>query len=262
MLRIYLWLYMFFLFAPIAIIILFAFHASASLVFPIDGLSLRWFDELFSSREFVTSLWNSLLVGFSTALLTTVLGSFGALALIRLPSFGRAVFTFATTSPIAFPGLFIGIALVILFAELGVERSLVTVTVAHILFALPFFVAAVRSRVEYFDTSLEEAARDLGATAAQSFWLVTLPIIAPTITGAAILTFALSFDEFIITVFVSGNDTTLPLFIWSMLRRTVSPAINAASVVALGLSLVVLIIGGVAFWLQRRRAIAGRTEEA
>jgi ABC-type spermidine/putrescine transport system permease subunit II len=127
-----------------------------------------------------------------------------------------------------------------------------------VLFTLPFFIEAMRSRVEYFDLSLEEAARDLGAGPLQTFRLVTLPIIAPTIAGAAILSFALSFDEFIITVFVSGNESTLPLLIWSMMRRAVSPDINAVSVLALALSIGLILIGGFFFWYQRRRALAVR----
>jgi len=258
MLRTYLFAYLLFLFAPIGIIILFSFHASPALVFPFTGLSLRWYEQLFSQADFLNSLWNSLIVGFSTALATTVLGSFAAVALIRLNPSMKSFFALLNFAPIVFPGLFLGIALVVLFAEMSLQRSLLTITIAHVLFALPFFVEAVRSRIQFFDRSLEEAARDLGATPFQTFRLVTFPMLAPTIIGAAILTFALSFDELIITIFVSGNDTTLPLYIWSSMRRTVSPAINAASVVALALSLATLAIGGCILWIQRRRAVAAR----
>lgn len=145
-----------------------------------------------------------------------------------------------------------------MFAQVGVQRSLVTVTAAHVLFALPFFIETMRSRIEYFDLSLEDAARDLGASTMQTFKLVTLPIIGPSIIGAAMLVFALSFDEFIITVFVSGNESTLPLLIWSMMRVTVNPEINAASMVAMALSLLITVGGGLLFWAQRRRAISAR----
>ncbi|OWV98895.1 ABC transporter permease [Rhizobium sp. R693] len=258
MLRAYLSLYLLFLFAPIAIIVLFSFHSSPALTFPVEGLSLRWYAQLFDKPEFVTSLWNSLKVGFYTAIATTVLGTLAALALIRLKGKYKQTFELLNFAPIGLPGLFLGIALVTLFAAINLPRSLVTVTIAHVLFTLPFFVETMRSRINYFDHSLEEAARDLGASQIQTFRLVTIPILAPTIVGAAILTFALSFDEFIITVFVSGNDTTLPLYIWSMMRRTVDPSINAASVLALALSIVVLGAGGLTLWLQRKRAVALR----
>ncbi|MQW87617.1 ABC transporter permease [Sinorhizobium saheli] len=261
MLRAYLSTYLFFLFAPIAMIVLFSFHSTPGLVFPMEGFSLRWYSELFANGNFVASLWNSVKVGIFTSIVTTILGTLAALALIRMRGSFRRVFELLNFMPIGLPGLFLGIALVTLFAEIGLPRSLVTVTIAHVLFTLPFFVETMRSRITYFDASLEEAARDLGASQFQTFRLVTIPILLPTIVGAAILTFALSFDEFIITVFVSGNDTTLPLFIWSMLRRTVDPSINAASVLALALSILVLAAGGLSMWMQRKRAVAARVAE-
>ncbi|MDG4890111.1 MULTISPECIES: ABC transporter permease [unclassified Mesorhizobium] len=261
MLRTYLSAYLLFLFAPIAIIVLFSFHSTPGLVFPMEGLSLRWYAQLFVNEGFLTSLWNSVRVGILTSIGTTILGTLTALALIRMSGKFRTAFEFLNFMPIGLPGLFLGIALVTLFAQISLPRSLVTVTIAHILFTLPFFVETMRSRITYFDQSLEEAARDLGATQFQTFRLVTIPILLPTIIGAAILTFALSFDEFIITVFVSGNDTTLPIFIWSMLRKTVDPSINAASVLALALSILVLSAGGLSMWMQRKRAVASRMTE-
>lgn len=261
MLRTYLTAYLFFLFAPIAIIVVFSFHSTPALVFPLEGLSLRWYSELFANGNFVSSLMNSVKVGVATSVITTILGTLAALAMIRMRGSFRQTFEMLNFAPIGLPGLFLGIALVTLFAQIGLPRSLVTVTIAHVLFTLPFFVETMRSRITYFDESLEEAARDLGANQFQTFRLVTIPILLPSIVGAAILTFALSFDEFIITVFVSGNDTTLPLFIWSMLRRTVDPSINAASVLALVLSILVLAAGGVAMWMQRKRAVAARITE-
>jgi len=261
MLRMYLWLYVLFLYAPIVIIGMFSFHSSPSLVFPFDGWSLRWYEQIFASSTFRESLWNSVIVATAASIATSLLGATVALALIRIKGKMRDVIATICAAPIALPGLFLGIALVSGFAQAGMNRSLLTVTIAHVLYALPFFVATLRSRIDYFDSSLEEAARDLGATTWQSFHLVTLPILRPSIVGAAILVFALSFDELIITVFVSGNESTLPMMIWSMMRRTVDPTINAASMVALGLSLIVITIAGAIFWLQRRAAISSRTSD-
>lgn len=261
MLRMYLWLYVLFLYAPIVIIGMFSFHSSPSLVFPFDGWSLRWYEQIFASRTFRESLWNSIIVATAASVVTSLLGATVALALIRIKGKMRDVIATICAAPIALPGLFLGIALVSGFAQVGMNRSLLTVTIAHVLYALPFFVATLRSRIDYFDSSLEEAARDLGATTWQSFHLITLPILRPSIVGAAILVFALSFDELIITVFVSGNESTLPMMIWSMMRRTVDPTINAASMVALGLSLIVITIAGAIFWLQRRAAISSRNSD-
>lgn len=258
MLRFYLCLYLLFLYAPIAVIAMFSFHSSPSLVFPFEGWSLRWYTQILESQTFRESLYNSLLVATLASMATTVLGASVALALIRMKGKTREVIATVCAAPIALPGLFLGISLLSAFAQMGLKRSLVTVTIAHTLYALPFFVATLRSRIDYFDSTLEEAARDLGASPWQAFRTVTLPILRPSLIGAAILVFALSFDELIITVFVSGNDTTLPMMVWSMMRRTVDPTINAASMIAFALSLIVIVAAGAAFWLQRRAKTSSR----
>lgn len=262
MLKLYVIAVVTFLFAPIFVIVLFSFNASPSLVFPMEGLSLHWYRELISSYNFQRSFLNSIKVGLGATLCTTILGTLAALALIRISRRWRGVFEFLAFAPIGLPGLFIGVALVTLFAQLGLTRNLFTVTIAHVLFTLPFFIEAMRSRITYFDRSLEEAARDLGANPFQVFAKVTIPILMPTIAGAAILTFALSFDEFIITVFVSGNETTMPLYIWSMMRRTINPTINAASVITLAFSLSILALAGLWLWYQRKRAVISRASTA
>lgn len=260
MLRAYLVGYLLFLFAPIAIIILFSFNDSPALTFPIESYSLRWYETLLSKPDFLTSLMNSAIVAISTCLVTTLLGTLAALAMIRMKGRFKVFFEWLNFAPVGLPGLFLGISLVTLFGLIGLQRSLLTVTIGHVLFTLPFFVEAMRSRVNYFDHSLEEAARDLGATQFSAYRLVTIPILLPTIIGSAILTFSLSFDELIITIFISGNDTTLPMFIWSMMRRTVDPSINAASVMALALSILVILAGAASIWFQRRWAVAARSE--
>lgn len=259
MLKLYVVAVVAFLFAPIFVIVLFSFNATPSLVFPMEGLSLNWYRQLIASYDFQRSFLNSLKVGLGATVCTTILGTLAALALIRMSRRWRVLLEFLAFAPIGLPGLFLGVALVTLFAQLGLARNLFTVTIAHVLFTLPFFIEAMRSRITYFDRSLEEAARDLGASPFQVFAKVTIPILMPTIAGAAILTFALSFDEFIITVFVSGNETTLPVYIWSMMRRTINPMINAASVITLVFSLSILALAGLWLWYQRKRAMISRS---
>lgn len=261
MARLFTWFYMLFLYAPIALIVLFSFHSTPSLSLPFEGFSLRWYQTIFTSYDFRSALGNSLIVAAASAVLTTLLGTLSALALMRMKGKAKAAFAFVNFAPIAMPGLFLGIALVILFSLIGLPRSLLTVTIGHTLFTLPFFVESVRSRLEYFDLSFEEAARDLGATPLKAFWLVTLPIIGPTIAGAAILTVALSLDEFLITVFVTGTDTTLPLLILSMIRRAVDPSINAASVIMLVMTIGIIGVAGLVMTIRRRRVELERTGE-
>ena len=257
-LRAYVWLYVALLFGPLFLIVLFSFHSTPAQTFPMQGLSFIWYQKFFENHVLVESMKRSIMVAVSSTILTTIFGSMAALALARLQGWTKNAFGYITFAPVALPGLFIGISLLTLFSELGVSRSLVTVALAHVLISLPFFVEASRSRLEYFDLSLEEAARDLGASAWDSFRLVTLPIIAPTLIGAAILSFAISFDEVIVTIFASGSETTLPIAVWSMMRQAMTPAINAASVLAL--SCVVFLIGSFALigWLHRRWKLGHR----
>jgi len=261
MARLFTYFYMLFLYAPIGLIVLFSFHSTPSLSLPFEGMSLRWYETIFDSYDFRTALWNSLIVAGFSAVITTILGTLSALALMRMKGKAKSVFAFLNFAPIAMPGLFLGIALVILYSLIGLPRSLLTIIIGHTLFTLPFFVESVRSRLEYFDLSFEEAARDLGATPLKAFWLVTLPIIGPTIAGAAILTVALSLDEFLITVFVTGTDTTLPLLILSMIRRAVDPSINAASVIMLVMTIGIIGVAGLVMTMRRRRVELERTGE-
>lgn len=253
-LRIYVWFYLSFLAAPIIVIVLFSLHSSASLSFPFEGFSLRWYVELWVNQQIRLGIRNSAIVALATALTTGLIGSLGALAFPRLKRITRNAVSFASFAPIALPGFFLGISLVVLFAQVLMPLSLVTVTIAHVVFTLPFFVLAARTRIELFDLTLEEAARDLGAGPFQTFRLVTLPIIAPTLIGAAIMSFALSFDEFIITSFVIGTESTLPMVIWSMMRHTVTPVISAASTLALVVSFTMTAIAGLVFLHQQRAA--------
>jgi spermidine/putrescine transport system permease protein len=252
LLRTYVGVYLAFLLSPIIVIVLFSLHSSASLSFPFQGLSLDWYAELWRNQQIRAGIVNSLIVASATAVITGILGSLGALAFPKLHPMLRSALAMTSFAPIALPGLFLGIALVVLFAQVAIPPSLYTVTVAHVLFTLPFFVLAARTRIELFDFTLEEAARDLGASPLQSLRMVTLPIIAPTLVGAAIMCFALSFDEFIITSFVIGTESTLPMVIWSMMRHAVTPVINAASTLALILSFAVTALAGLVFLHQRR----------
>jgi spermidine/putrescine transport system permease protein len=253
MTRAFTYIYMLFLYAPIALITLFSFHSTPALSFPFEGFSLRWYEAIFTSNDFRAALLNSLIVAIASTLITTVLGTCSALALMRMKGRFKQIFAFLNFAPIALPGLFLGIALVILFSLIGLPRSLLTITIGHALFTFPFFVESVRSRLGYFDLSLEEAARDLGASPFTAFRLVTFPIIRPTILGAAILAIALSLDEFLITVFVTGTDSTLPLLILSMIRRTVDPTINAASVAMLVLTLLIIALAAFVIKFRRRQ---------
>jgi spermidine/putrescine transport system permease protein len=182
-----------------------------------------------------------------------------ALAWLRLESLGRGIIEAVCLTPIALPGLFVGVSLLTLFAQAGVQLSTVTIVIAHVVLAIPILVVAMRARLALFDPSLEEAARDLGASQLQTFRRVTLPLIMPTLIASAILAFTVSFDEFVVTSFVAGTETTLPMYIWSMMRRTVTPLVNAISTLALFFSVAILIGAWIVGQARRRSAVANRT---
>ena len=186
---------------------------------------------------------NSIIVGVITALVSAVLGTLAGLGLTCIHSRFSTSIGLISNLPIMLPGLFLGIALLSFFSLMRVHLSLSTVIIAHIIYALPYFILVMVARLEHYDLSMEEASQDLGATGWQTFRLVTFPIISPSIIGGALLVFALSFDEFLITFFVIGSQSTMPMLIWSMLRRTINPSVNAVATIFMVFSLVLILIG-------------------
>lgn len=260
LLRLVVWAILAFLMAPLAIIVIFSFHASPSLSFPFAGVSLRWYEELFTNRQLGEAVMRSLLIAFFTAVVTALLGATASLAWLRFGRTGRTVIELTTITPIALPGLFVGVSLLVLFAQAGMQLSMATIVISHVVIAIPIVIVAMRARLALFDPSLEEASRDLGASQTQTFRRVTLPLIAPTLLSTSILAFAVSFDEFVVTSFVAGTETTLPMYIWSMMRRTVTPLINAVSTMALLFSVAILIGAWFIGRYRRTAAIASRGE--
>ena len=222
-----------FLWIPVALVVLFSFHRTGGLTFPFRGLSLRWYRIIFSSEEIRAAAMNSVIIALASTLVTTLFGTLAAWGLSRTPSRWRALVAPLFFVPLTLPGLFIGIALLVFFREARVTLSLSTVTIAHLVYVLPYYLLIARAALDRLDPMLDEVATDLGATRWQTFTKVTLPQVWPVLVGAALLSFALSFDEFIITFFVIGPDSTLPMYIFSQLRRTVDPQINAIATLLL-----------------------------
>jgi spermidine/putrescine transport system permease protein len=232
-----------FLYAPLVVVVLFSFHSTASLSFPFQGLSTRWYREVLSSSDFRSALTNSLIVATVTTLITLCVGTAAAAAISRIGSTHlRAAITALLFIPITLPGVFLGVALLVYFHEIKLSLSLTTVTIAHVIYVIPYFLLIARAAFERLDPTLDEAAQDLGASGFQVFRKVTFPQIYPLLIGAAALAFALSFDEFIITFYVIGPDSTLPMFIWSSLKRTVDPSVNVISTILLCVSIILWIV--------------------
>lgn len=239
-LSIYSLLIIIYLFFPIAIIFLFSFNSSPAVSFPIRGLSIRWYLELIESAVFLSALKNSLIVAFFTTVLCLSLGTLAAIALTRFHFRFKNLFQTIYILPLSLPGLFLGIALLSFYISVNIQLSLGTVIIGHLIYTLPYFILVSSARLERFDHTIEEAAQDLGCTPWQTFWKVTFPIIAPSIIGAATIVFALSFDEFLITFFVIGAESTMPMLVWSMMRKSIDPRVNAISVILMLASLILI----------------------
>ena len=227
-----------FLFAPIAIVVLFSFNKTASLTFPFHGFSLRWYRAVFGSDLYRDAILSSLRVAVITVVVVVVVGTLAGIGVTRYAFRGNSIVRVFLLVPAALPGLFVGIALLSFFVQTKISLSLWTVTVGHLIYVLPYFFLVVTSRLQRFDYLLEEAARDLGAGPWTTFRRVTLPLIAPSLIAGALVVFSLSWDEVFITFFTIGAQNTLPLVIYSTVRQSVDPSVNAISTLLLAGSLV------------------------
>jgi spermidine/putrescine transport system permease protein len=250
-----------FLYLPIAVLVLFSFSASRY-ASTWGGFSLQWYLQVMHNPDMIRALSNSLLVATGSTLLATVFGTLAAIGLARLSERRRvAHYDAALTLPILVPDIVQGISLLLFFTLLFtmLERLLgwqptlgrATVIIAHTAFAISYVAVVVRARLSSMDKSLEEAAMDLGAGEWQVFQRITLPLIWPGVLSGALLAFTLSLDEFVITFFTGGpGSTTLPLLVWSMVKRGVTPEVNALSTLLLLVSVALVTFSVV---LQRRR---------
>jgi spermidine/putrescine transport system permease protein len=222
-----------FLHLPILVLIIFSFNDSK---FSVDwrGFTLQWYHRLLERPDILRGLKVSLIVGISATVISAVLGTLIALALARHKFRGRRAFEGFLYIPIVTPEIVVGISLLILFALIKFPLGVTTITIAHVAFCISFVVVVVLARIEGMDQNLEEAALILGADEVTTFWKVTVPQLWPGILAGALLAFTMSFDDFVITSFVSGSgSSTLPIVVYGMVRRNIEPSINAISTIIL-----------------------------
>ena len=249
-LNIYALLALLYLLVPIAVILVFSFNNPVGRFnFVWQEFSLDAWTDPFGVPGIGDALLTSVEIAALSTLAATALGTITALALVRYEFKGRAPVNFFIFVPLATPEVVLGAALLSMFLNFLVATGFGTILIAHIMFNLSFVIITVRSRLIGFDRSLEEAAQDLGATAWQTFRLITLPLIMPGVVSAALLAFALSIDDFVITNFNAGSTITFPLFIWGAARVAVPPQIY---VIASMIFLVTLALMLLTVWQQRR----------
>lgn len=237
-----------FLYLPIAVLVLMSFNQSPILSLPFKGFTWDWYRLTLGDRSIQQALVNSLKVAGSATVLSTLLGLLAAFAIYRYQFFGKNTFRIALNLPILLPGVVTGVAMLAYFSDLGLELSLGTVILGHAIFGIPVALGPILTRLSQFPRSLEEAGYDLGATPSQVFRDVILPYIRSAVISGALLAFTLSFDEVVVTIFLTGRDNTLPMEIWARLRTDITPEIAA---VATLVSVVSGAIVGLSQWAAR-----------
>ena len=238
----FLFLIIIFLYAPLIVIIILSFNSAKFGTFPIEDFSLHWYYELFKDNVFHESLIASLIVGLIAVFGTILLAMPTSFIFVRKNFYLKKIFYLISLAPLFVPGIIIGVAWIAGMGILNLRPGLSIVSSAHILFCIPFFILIMRSRLMNFDISIEEAARDLGSNQLRVLRTVTFPIILPSIIGGSILVFAVSLDEFIITNLVIGANTTLPTYIWGMMRYGLTPTANSLSAIMIFISVLLVVL--------------------
>jgi len=250
--------YLAFLYVPVLFLPIFSFNDSAIVAFPLKGVTTEWYEQLWHNDAMQGALWNSLKVGTATAVISTLLGICGARALTRYAFRGKKGMTALIMLPLVLPEIIVAVSLLVVLLQLGFSLSLVSVTLGHILMAIPFSIAVLSSSFEGFDRSLEEASLDLGEGPAGTFFRRTLPMVAPGILSSLLITFTISLDEFIVAFFLTGTESTLPIYIWIQLRFTARlPHVLALGSLLLLASFILLSVAEILRQRAARRAGTG-----
>lgn len=245
------WIILIFLYLPIILLVANSFNASRT-GGSWMGFSLVWYRKLFQAREIWRALVNTLMVACIATVASTILGTTAALALNKYKGRIQNSHYFLVYTPLVVPEILLGISLLLFFVAIGVQLNITTVIIAHITFCLSYVTMAVLSCLQNFDSSILEASYDLGASTWTTTWRVMIPVISPGIISGALLAFTLSVDDFVISFFVAGpGSTTLPIHIYSMIRRGSLPLINALSSILLALTFIVILV--VQIVTKRRR---------
>ncbi|KKJ94489.1 polyamine ABC transporter permease [Stutzerimonas stutzeri] len=257
-LRILCALVLLFLIVPVLVIVPLSFNSGSFLVYPLQGFSLRWYEALFTSADWMRSLKNSMLIAPAATFLAVVLGTLAAVGLTRAEFRGKALLMTVLISPMVVPVVIIGVASYLFFAPLGMGNSYLSLILVHAVLGVPFVIITVSATLQGFNYNLVRAAASLGASPLTAFFRVTLPLIAPGVISGALFAFATSFDEVVVTLFLAGPEQiTLPRQMFSGIRENLSPTIAAAATLLISFSIALLLT---LEWL-RGRAEKLRTQQ-
>lgn len=225
--NLYLALVMLVTYLPLLVVVVFSFNDS-KLTVGWKGFTLRWYEELFRDQALIEALGNSLILGGLSCLFAAVIGTLGAIGMARVHFKTKGMMEFLSTIPIMVPEIILAMAFMAFFSILGLPFGMVTLVIAHTAFCIPYVFMMVKARLVGIDKSLEEAARDLGASPARAFWDIILPLIMPAVLSGCILAFAMSFDDVVISILVTGPTlSTMPIKVYTQLKTGVTPEVNA-----------------------------------
>ena len=238
----YILLVLMFLFLPIGILILFSFNTSRlNIVF--EGFTLDWYVSLFQNRTLLEALKNTLIVAFTSTIVSTIIGTISAYGLHKYSFKGKDIVNELIYIPVVIPEIVLGIALLSIYTLLKIELGMFTLILAHICFCIPFVIISVRSTLDNLDPNLEQAASDLGASKFQTFFRIIIPMLMPGILSGAELALTLSLDDVVISYFTAGpGSNTLPLQVYSMIKTGVTPDVNALITIMLLVIFILLFI--------------------
>ena len=233
-----------FMFLPVAVVVLLSFNANQFGSFPMTGMSLRWFEELWNNDAVMRAFRTSIVLGLMTAVISTTLGILASLALVRYKVPGRNAITTLLIAPILVPEVVLAVALLLFLNWLGIGKSFALLLAGHVIFTLPFVILVVQARLVSIKRDVEEAALSLGASPVQTFFAVTLPLMLPAVAAGALFAFTISFDDITGTLFWKpGGVETVPTQIFAMLRNSISPEINALGTVMIFLTVGLPLLG-------------------
>jgi spermidine/putrescine transport system permease protein len=243
-----------FLYAPIAILLIFSFNDSELPSFPLSGFTLRWYREFATNPDLRGALETSAVVAALSSVGAVILGVLASVALVRRRFTGKSGFSALVLSPLVIPYVVFGISLLLFFHAVGIPRSILTIVIGHIVISLPYTILVIVPRLTEIDVGLEEAAYDLGAGPFQTFRWVVLPLILPAVVSAWLIAFTTSFDEYAVASFVAGTRATFPIYLYGALRfPSRLPQVIAVAVVVMFVSLVVVISAEVGRRVAERR---------
>jgi len=230
-----------FLYVPIVLLVVYSFNDSRLNLYW-AGFTTKWYGLLFGNEVLLRAFQNSIIVATTSTMLAVVIGTSAAWLLYRYRFPAQQTLGLLIFIPMVMPEVLMGVSLLVLFVSLGIPLGYTTLIIAHTTFCFPFVLVGVQARLQGIDPSLEEAAMDLGATPLKAFWLVIVPYLMPAIVAGALMSFTLSFDEYIVTIFTSGADSqTLPLKVYGMVRVGLNPQLNALSTLFIAATAILVI---------------------